>query len=150
MTFKPEHVKLFWTQNPSDKKAVNIGCFLKKFSINVKKKCKKQWKWPTRETNLVQVQQRYSVYFCITIIFESWFFGWYGYGILNVWFCWFWQWPNIMETCSERAFCLLLLFLRNQDDSKNNKWNLLKNHPISCGQKAGFSLIFNNTWACEI
>ena len=41
-----------------------IGCFLKRFSINVKKKCKKKVKMAEQEDkNLVQVQEVCSVYF---------------------------------------------------------------------------------------
>ena len=29
-----------------------IGCFLKTFSINAKKKCKKKWRWPSRKMKI--------------------------------------------------------------------------------------------------
>ena len=29
-----------------------IGCLLKRFSINVKKKCKKKWRWPSRKMKI--------------------------------------------------------------------------------------------------
>ena len=36
------------------------------------------------------------------------FFGWYG--LLNGQILLFWQWPNILETCSEIALCLCFIW----------------------------------------
>ena len=106
----------------------SIGCFLKRFSINVKKNYKKKWRKikMKKDKNLVQVQELCGVYFCIKWISKHSFYG--GHGLLNVWFWWFWQWPNITKTCSEIA----LVFLGNQNWSKKHQMKpFLKNHPIT-------------------
>ena len=53
-----------------------IGCFLKRFSTNEKRKCNKKWRWPSRKMKIwyKYIQQQCSVYICIEIFFESWFF----------------------------------------------------------------------------
>ena len=86
-----------------------IGWFLKRFSVNVKKKCQKIWRWPSRR---MKIWHKYNIN--LVIIFAwKWFlnhdyFGWYG--LVNVWFWWFWPWPNIMETCSKLALCIYFLW----------------------------------------
>ena len=74
-----------------------IGCFLKRFSINAKKRCNKKWGWLCRK---MKIWHKYN----LNVMF---IFGWYG--LLLVLFWWFWQWPNIMKTCSEIALCLRFL-----------------------------------------
>ena len=60
-----------------------IGCFLKRFSINVKKKCKKKWRWNSRKMKIWYKDNNIVVF----IFAQKWFsnydyFGWYG--LLNV------------------------------------------------------------------
>ena len=102
------------------------------FSINVKKKSKRKWKM--KDKNLPQVQPQCSVYICMKENFESWFF----FVDMAVWMSNFDDFDNdqILRKLAQRwpfAFSFyskIFFLLGNQDDSKNTKWNLIKNHPI--------------------
>jgi len=99
------------------------------------KKCKKKWRWPSKKKK--EIWYKYNNY--VVFVFASLefsdhdFFGWYC--LFNIWFWWFWQWPQIMKKCSEivRFLSAVKLFpsLEIKMILKKTKWNLFKNHPIS-------------------
>ena len=56
-----------------------IGCFLKRFSINKTKKCKKKWIWPRRRMK-IWYKYNYNVVliFASKLFLNHDFFGWSG------------------------------------------------------------------------
>ena len=80
----------------------DIGCFLKRFSINAKKK----WRWPSRKIKIWYKNNNDVVlFFCIKIFFKSWF----------VWLVWPFE-------------CLILMILTMTKYHEN----LLRDSPCLC------------------
>ena len=58
---------------------IDIGCFLKRFSIDEKKKCKKKWRWPGREMKIWYKYNNNVVFIFAWKYFSNHdLFGWYG------------------------------------------------------------------------
>ena len=83
----------------------DIGWSKKKYSIKVKKKCTKKWRWPSRELKIWYMYNNIIV-FLFTKKYFSYFdlYSWYGH--FNVRFWQFWHWPNVFKFCSKIVFCL--------------------------------------------
>ena len=76
---------------------------------------------------MVQVQQQCNVYFCTIMIFISWFF----------WLIWHFKCLILMILTMTKYHenMLMVKFFSSLEtkmiDTKNAKWNVFKNHPIS-------------------
>jgi len=83
----------------------DIGWSIKKYSIKVKKKCTKNWRWPIRELKTWHMYNNTMVFLYAKRYFSYFdLYSWYGH--LNVKFWQFWHSPNVLKFCSKIVFCL--------------------------------------------